>query len=123
MAYSLDGTDLGIVHYERVTKQSSVDVINPVMEDSDQAEAVQMFGPVKMIEIEGTKVSTTLSDLQTFVNFLKGLDTGEQSAHTYVSDLNGTITVAVQDVNWEWEGGSPFIVRYSIRMVEVSEII
>lgn len=118
MAYSLDSQDLGVINSENSRKNAGFVVIPNVYGDSSGTEVVELLGPQQVIEVTGVKISTTFANLVTFATFIKNLVSGTQATHTYVSDLIGTVSCAVQDVSFDWSGGSPFVLNYRIVLVE-----
>ena len=120
MAYSLTGmTSLGNVNSEVMRKTGGLIEIPSVAEDSDQTEVIDFTGPIRTITISGTYVNETPDNLTNFVGELEALVDGEQdSTATYVSDLSGSFSVKIKSVDYDFIGGEPSVVKYTIEMVE-----
>lgn len=125
MAYTLDSVDLGEIQSEMVKKSSGVVVLPILNEDSDQAEVIPTTGAQKVISISG-KYTGDITTLQTFINHLNEWirQAGDITASTltYNSDLNGSMSVRVNNGSWNWNAGSPLIIDYNLTLIEGKDI-
>jgi hypothetical protein len=120
MAYSLDTKDLGKIQSERVTVEPGVVVVpGAYNEDSTNAIVYQLDGPIRRISITGLFTGST-AEIQAFISNINLLtQAGNQTATVeYISDINGTLNVLVNDFNYTYFSGKVEYLEYSISLVE-----
>ena len=77
------------------------------------------MGTSRTITIEGQKISTTKSDLTTFVSTIEGIQNGQQGSSAYVGDfITSSKNVQIQTFSWNWVEGDVGRIKYTLVLLE-----
>lgn len=116
---SIAGIDLGNVQSERQIKSTNLFIQALVASDSSAAVILDLFGTVRRINVNGIK-SGSATVINTFITAIEAIANGSQTSSTFVSSLSTFTnkTVFVEDFSWEYVGGDPNKIRYTLSMVE-----
>ena len=125
MTYSLktsaDGTiftaGIGQITNEKVNKDSQLFQQPLPGSDSSSTIVLDLFGAAKTITVDGEFY--TIASFTTFIGELEGLVNGSQTHYHWASDVTGTtINVCVLSVSWQYVGGEPTHIAYTINMIQ-----
>lgn len=126
MAYALSGVDLGNITKESHKVTSSLDVFNFPASGTKDAEAFDFGDTRRTINLQGSYSTTSVALLMTWIQSMNDLQNGSQDTVTFHSDLwqtstshtNGNFLVKVEDFSFDYEGGSPLVIKYTLSLVE-----
>lgn len=126
MTYSLktsaDGTifstttGMGTIKNEKVNKDSQLFQQPMPGATSAQTIVLDLFGATKMITVDGVFYDT--ANMVEFITELEGLVSGSQTHYHWTSDLYTVINICVLSVSWQYIGGEPTHIEYTINMIE-----
>ena len=116
---TLDSKDLGKVQLETQSKASNLFNQPLPTSDSDKSILLDLFGINRTITIEGI-FSGSLTQQNTFITDIEGIQNGTQIGVTFVSSQTNTSnkTVFVQDFSWNFSAGKPNKVNYFLTLLE-----
>lgn len=132
MAYTLNGTDLGIVKSERHGLSGSLEAFPTPFSESFDAYVDDYNGVLRTISVSGEYYSTTRANIiNNFIKPIEALKNGNQTSPVpFVSDFldlgtgthydsnGGFMNVRVESFDWEIKGGSSLTCEYTIVLIE-----
>lgn len=108
---------MGTVTNEKVNKDSQLFQQPLPGSDSSSTIVLDLFGAAKTITIDGEFYDET--NMAEFLTELEGLVNGDQTHYHWTSDAIGTtINVCVLTVSWQYIGGEPTHITYTINMIQ-----
>lgn len=120
MAYTLGGQTLYNIQSETSTKDANLFTMNIPGMDSDSTFSLDIMGASRSIVVEGICLSTDMT-ISSFISWLDGLVSAEQTAISYASDTSGTsYYVLIDTVSWSRGPGEPNSITYRITMTQSS---
>jgi hypothetical protein len=124
--WSINGIDLGYVTQENIDDVSNIVFLNIPQSAPSSNMGFDVAGPQETLTITGQQTFTSITNAQTFVGTgntasggLRSLINGAQNApYTYVSQLYGSLSVKVGEVQFYFDTGSPYnLVNYTLTLV------
>lgn len=132
MVYTLNGVNLGSVTSENYKVTSDLNILTFPLSKSKDTEAFDYAGVKRIITITGILSDTTVKNLmETYIVPFDQLQSGDQATVVFHSDLygaattwensdynSGNINVKVQSFTYDYRGGSPLMVEYTLELIE-----
>lgn len=119
-----DGSNSIII--ENNCRKESVFAIMPLyLSDSDETDVFDFGGTIKIINITGVYINTSIANLKAWINSVEVLiqghqDTGAGYPLTFVDDLRGTIKVKILDFDSTFPEGTKTKIDWTIKLVQAS---
>ena len=114
---TLAGTDLGIVKREGHTRNSGLFNMPMPLGDSDDALLADLMGTTRTITIDGEFTGNQTAQ-DAFIDAIEGIQNGNQSSSSFVSDRKGTFDVIISDFSYTFEEGAITKVNYTLTLIE-----
>ena len=118
---TIAGVDLGKIQREGQGKDSGLFEMPLPASDSDDTFLLDLFGATKRMTLDGVFTGTK-SEINTFIVAIEGIVDGDQATSTFVSSLStyANKTVLIKNFNWNWVGGQPNLITYTLELIEGS---
>ncbi len=107
-------------------KESVLTVLPLYLSDSDLTDVFDFGGTIKLINLTGIYLNTSVALLKTWLESIEALIQGHQDIEagyplTLVDDLRGTIKVKVFDFDTTYREGDPNKIEWTLKLVQSSE--